>query len=235
VAVWRRDSRPPANALLQNLQVSQVTVTGNAWRPTLSPDGKYVVYVRRDGEGRSLRLRQLGTDRDVELAASTAIDDRVQAATVTPDGTFVDFIRGAGGETTLWRVPFLGGTPRRLLERVGSPVGWSPDGQRFAYIRAGVAGTSTLQVANADGTNDRTLATRALPAQFLSLNTLSTPSAQGAVIAPAWSPDGTTLAILGYDSRDGALLRQAPAARRKQRRCPRVARRRAPRPDDGRP
>jgi len=64
-------------------------------------------------------------------------------------------------------------------------------------------------IAAADGTNQRELGTRALPAGFASLTSRSTPSAQGAVIPPAWSPDGRTLAITGYDSRAGVLQREA--------------------------
>ena len=53
--------------------------------------------------------------------------------TVTPDGNFVDFVRFQVGDTgpVLWRVPFLGGQPRRLIDRVWSPVGWSPDGRHL--------------------------------------------------------------------------------------------------------
>ena len=208
---WPSAGRPDAvsaNALLQNLQISQVTTTGNAWRPALSPDGRFIVYVRRDGATRTLRMRQLGTDRDVEIVSDEP-GALLTAATVTPDGGFVDFLRGKPNLPTLWRMPFLGGSPKRILDEVSSPIGWSPDGRRFAFIRAGFEGVSSVVVADPDGANERTLATRTLPAQFLSFGMRSTPSAQGASIAPAWSPDGQTVAIVGFEEVDGVLTRQA--------------------------
>jgi serine/threonine protein kinase/Tol biopolymer transport system component len=210
-ALWRWNatrsgSRP--NALLQNLKLSQVTVSGNAWRPTLSPDGKYVIYVRREGTSRSLRVRQLGTDRDVEIVAAEP-GVNLQAATVTPDGSFVDFLRGKGGTPTLWRVPFLGGNPRRLIDNVNSPIGWSPDGKHFAFVRAGFEGGSALIVADAEGANERIVTTRNLPRQLLSFGMRGTPSGQGAVIYPAWSPDGRTIAVIGFEPVGGVHTRQA--------------------------
>jgi len=35
----------------------------------------------------------------------------------------------------LYRAPMLGGTPQVLIRDVDSPVTFSPDGQRFAYLR----------------------------------------------------------------------------------------------------
>ena len=55
--------------------------------------------------------------------------------TVTPDGGFIDFLRGTGALRTLQRVPFLGGAQRTFVEHVSSPIGWSPDGKRMAFIR----------------------------------------------------------------------------------------------------
>ena len=208
--LWQRgqSSREQADVSLQNLQISQVTASGNAWRPALSPDGRYVVYVRRDRTGRSLRVRQLGTERDVELLPVEP-GFILQAAAVTPDGAFIDFVRGTVGAMTLWRMPFLGGSPRRLLDNIGSPIGWSPDGRHLAFVRSGFGGSSSVVVADADGTNERTLATRKLPADFLSFDSRGTPSAQGAGIQPAWSPDGKTIALIGFEPINGNLIRHA--------------------------
>ena len=113
--LWPRGGTPeisPAATLLQNLQVSQVTTSGNAARPSLSPDGKYLIYVRRDGVNASLRVRQLGTERDIEIVPFE-YGVSIEAATVTPDGSFVDFLRTKDAATTLWRVPFLGGSAHK--------------------------------------------------------------------------------------------------------------------------
>jgi serine/threonine protein kinase len=197
----------PSSPVLQNLQVSQVTVSGNAWRPALSPDGKYVVYIHRDGLERSLRIRQLGTDRDVEIVAAQP-GLVLQAAAVTPDGQFLDFVRGKTDDLTLWRVPFLGGSPKRVIDGVNSAIGWSPDGRQFAFVRGTISAPSALVVADADGRNERVLATRTMPAQFLTFPSRATPSGQGASIHPAWSPDGRTIALIGLTSVDGVMARE---------------------------
>ena len=59
----------------------------------------------------------------------------------------------------MFQVPSLGGTPRELIFDVDSPVAVSPDGKRLAYVRQNnLKNTSTLLVANADGTGETPLA-----------------------------------------------------------------------------
>ena len=63
---------------------------------------------------------------------------RIGALTVTPDGDFVDYVaieQSPQVAYTLWRVPFLGGAPRTLIDGVHSGVGWSPDGRQLAFVR----------------------------------------------------------------------------------------------------
>jgi len=94
-------------------------------------------------------------------------------------------------------VPFLGGTPRLLVGNVASPISWAPDGQRIAFLRTRISPTlsSQLFVANADGGQERVLASQRDSAPWISLVAPWRPS-----IPPAWSLDGRLIALATADS-----------------------------------
>jgi hypothetical protein len=76
--------------------------------PAISPDGRWVHYVRQDGDSSSIWVRQVATPRNVVVVPAEA-GIQVSAPTITPDGRYVDFLRrGGGGARALWRVDFLG-------------------------------------------------------------------------------------------------------------------------------
>jgi serine/threonine protein kinase/Tol biopolymer transport system component len=186
-----------------DLQITQLTTSGNALRPAISPDGKYVAYVQQDGDNTSLWIRQTTTGSNVQIVP-TAPGIRLLGATVTPDGNFVDFVRSQQRQFTLWRVPFLGGTPRPLIDDVWSPVGWAPDGQHMAFVRANLAaGSYALVIADADGSHEHVLIVRRSPAIFASLGLVNAPS-----IRPAWSPDGRVIALPGANGSGKTFLIQ---------------------------
>jgi len=179
-------------------EITQLTTTGNAITPAISPDGRYVFYVRQEAlepPTTSLWVRQIATSSNRPIVPAEP-GLMLHSPTVTPDGEFVDFVRfEAGGQYGLWRVPSLGGTPRRLLGDVRSPVGWSPDGRRMAFVRGDTDGrTSSLVIASEDGSGERVITTRRIPKYFVNLNISTRPGAR-----PVWSPDGRTLALFELD------------------------------------
>jgi Tol biopolymer transport system component len=199
--VWltRRDTPVSAPAFpAEAVQIQPLTFTGNASLGALSPDGKFVAYLRREGRDDadlSVWVRQLTTQSDVQIVPIVPGRQFV-GLVVTPDGSYVDFVAQQGRMTRpdLWRVPFLGGTPRRIVTGVWSATGWAPDGRHMAFIRTKADGIEDMVVvADADGANERVLATRRNPRRFN--NTFST----GIHIdRPSWSRDGRSLMVLGF-------------------------------------
>jgi Tol biopolymer transport system component len=166
-------SRPAKPAPFQDIQITKLTFNGKAISAVISPDGNQVVYVIDDGGRRSLWLRQVATATDLQLTAPA--DVNYYSLTISPDGNFLYY--AYGGTTiqnrVLYRMPVLGGTPRKVVEDIGSPIGFSPDGKQIAFVRSiqrggmrsgqrgGMEqGESGLIIANADGTEERKIATR---------------------------------------------------------------------------
>ena len=189
----RPATRDPSSLSAADLQVARLDGTGDGERPAVAPDGNYLAFIRRQNGRDSLHVRQIATPSTAEILKPEP-DVTLWGATVSADGGFVDYVKRVGGGTfELWRLPFLGGTPRRVLEGVHSPIGWSPDGRRFAFVRADFArATTSVMLAEADGSKERALSQRTRPAQFFSLLIAARPS-----IPPAWSPNGRLIAISG--------------------------------------
>ncbi|HEX5109890.1 MAG TPA: protein kinase [Vicinamibacterales bacterium] len=188
---------PAAAFSLKDFEPVRLTTTGNAALPTISEDGRYVVYVQRDRGADSLWIRQTATTSNVQIVPPRA-NVQIKGATVTPDSSSVDFVtleRGGRSASSLWRVPIVGGTQARpLIDNVFSRTTWSPDGKRMAFIRSGA--DTSLVIADADGGNEQALVVRRPPDPvFLALDRN----------VPAWSPDGRVIVAAGGSFEPGAL------------------------------
>jgi DNA-binding winged helix-turn-helix (wHTH) protein len=103
-----------------------------------------------------------------------------------------DLLVGEGGpleEMPLWRVPILGGSPRRLGNITGHDASWSPDGTKIAFAKAGA-----LYLAESDGTGPREI-----------VHANSDPWVW--VWTPNWSPDSSHIRFTFFHmAKRGAAL-----------------------------
>jgi len=169
----------------QNMEITKLTDSGKASLVAISPDGQYVVYVKREGEQQSLWMRNVPTRSDVQVLAPD--DVSFAGLTFSQDGNYIYFVR-SDKRTQLYNylyiMPVLGGTPRQLIRDIDTPVSFSPDGKQFVFMRGVPNATAVeLRMASADGTGDRLLAQ--LPAIPLTVS----------MLGASWSPDGKKIAV----------------------------------------
>jgi serine/threonine protein kinase len=165
------------------MTITPVTSTGNIHSTAISTDGKWLAYVQDDKVGHGVWVRQLGTGSTAQVVPGS--EGEIAGLRFTGDGNYLYFVKRdeSAGVGTLFQVPSLGGAPRQLIADVDSPVDFSPDGKRIVFVRQTSKNkTSDLIIANADGTGETNLAVLNDPA-FFSIN------------GPAWSPDGTRIAV----------------------------------------
>ena len=177
-------------AAFQTMRMSTQTSRGDVLDSAISPDGRYLAYLAGAAGRAGLRVRQVATGSDVEVLP--ARDATLESPAFSPDGNYVFYLArkaDAPNYRSLFQVPSLGGTPQERLFDVDSRVTFAPDGKQIAFWR-GVPQKreSVLVVFDLEASKERLLATVAEPEIF-----------QG---APAWSPDGTTIAA--------SLLQPAP-------------------------
>ncbi len=172
----------------QNFAMTRLTNYGDAWNPAISPDGKWVVYVRGEGLDRpspkhSVCLRRIGDTTETEIVAPT--EGQFGAVGFLPDGKSVYYrLRLPNQPVATYTVPLSGG-PATKLPLTTHGMSYSADGQHIAYIDNNLPeGKTSLIVANADGTNERKIVTRQVPSHFWS------------GVAPAWAPDGKKVACV---------------------------------------
>ena len=182
--VGSRDEKknPAALAPFHQMEIKRVAASGKARGAAISPDGRYIAYVLDEGGLQSIHLTQVDTNSSVVIRPPS---EAVYAWPIfSPDGRSL-YYTASGKELprALYRSAVLGGVPHKVLTNHDSPIAFSPDGRKVAFMRFYPGGETAVVAADAqDGGGEQKLAVRTLPEKF-------------SVNGPSWSPDGKLIAI----------------------------------------
>jgi serine/threonine protein kinase len=153
---------------------------GNESFPSLSPDGKFLLYVKSANGNADIYLQRVGGGNPLNLTADSPDDDTQPV--FSPDGQQIAFRseRDGGG---LFLMGATGESVRRLTDAGYNPA-WSPDGREIAYATEGVAGPRERKLKSQLGAVDIATGARRL-------------IAREDAVQPSWSPNGHRIAYWG--------------------------------------
>jgi serine/threonine protein kinase len=172
-------------AAFQVVEMSQIVESDKSQYAAVSPDGKYIAHTLLNG---SILLWSVDTKSNTVLVPPN--DAWSYGITFSRDGNYVYYVQlGVGEQTrTLHKVAVSGRNPQKVLANVECAITFSPDGERFAFVRDINKEESGLFIANADGSEERLLGSRRSPNFF-------------SPVGPSWSPDGSLIACAIFDQR----------------------------------
>src|SRR4051812_2306102 len=197
----------------------RATSLGGAFRPALSPDGKYLAYGSRYEAQTGLKLRDLETAEEKWIAFPIQRDEQESVASLDalPGYSFTSdskaIVISYGGK--IWRVPLDGSTATNIPFHVQAKIDVGPR-LAFTYPMSDSADFTMHQIRDAvPSPDEKRLAFVALDKLYVMDYPSGTPrrltDVEGNEAEPAWSADGRWITFVTW-TKDGGHLYKVSSA-----------------------
>ena len=111
--------------------------------PSISADGRKLVYTSDRAGNDDIWLRDLEADENTQVTVGSGSEGR---GVISPDGTKVVFFRREGGKRNVYLTELGRGSERPLLEDVGSHMDFTPDGRKILFYTNSPIRWKTLDI-----------------------------------------------------------------------------------------
>lgn len=225
---WNYNAQFPQYSIgMYNLETGENSTMlsryGSAFTPTMSPDGKYMVYGTRFETETALVRRNMETGEESWLVYPVQRDDQESQATLgvypgmsfTPDSEHLVFFQKGG----FWKVPIEGGEPTQIPFEADVTLELGPD-MTFKYPISDEPIQYATQIRDATPSPDGTqLAFTAMNKLYV----MDLPNGEPKRVTqmdvteamPTWSPDGEQIVYVTWDQQEGGhVYKVNPNARR---------------------
>ena len=182
-SIWALYRPRPDTQLAKMEVVPLIGLRGYQATPAFSPDGTLVAFRQSDGGHKTgIYAAVAGGEKSIQLTN----DPGDCCPTWSPDGRQIAVTRYSDNSFSIFTIPALGGTERRVYrgpDHLGGGLSWSPDGSLIAFTESHEsdptrAWISVLSVADS------------------SIREISSPPPGWIDRSPSYSPDGARLAFI---------------------------------------
>ncbi|MEP6900357.1 MAG: winged helix-turn-helix domain-containing protein [Actinomycetota bacterium] len=168
-------------APVETIRFQSLTNTGNIYHPTISPDGNFAAYVKKD----NVYLKDIASNKEIKLEIPNV--SAFSVLQFSPDGNFIYFrpTSTLRNDSSVLQVSRFGGETKLIAEKTWGSFGVSGDGKEIAFVRNVAEQTKQfLIIKNLETGAERELASVDFPELFLFSCSFS------------WSPDNRKIAYV---------------------------------------
>ena len=127
VNIWVSSLNASRTATPTKLTSPSFTVTS---QPSVSKNGRYLAFIRREATTRSVYLRDLNTNQEIRVSSTSS-----RRPVVSPDGNLVAFSDANNSKESIWVYNRQTALTKKACEDCGIVLDWSPDMHFLSYSR----------------------------------------------------------------------------------------------------